>query len=166
MRPIPSWTTTARIITDENPATMIPTWKTSVHTTAFRPPCMRNSGYQIQKGSSTLALHPHSTKRNVTIRIMHNRLISSSSLIEIILYWSVQELHPGTYSGHPGPFWKCTRISFGHTHSLIQYFLHHITWFRSLYQKKNWQTVLILHTYTVPLTLEGIPFIWIKIHTI
>lgn len=47
MRPIPSWTTTARIITDENPATMIPTWKTSVHTTAFRPPCVRNSMYQV-----------------------------------------------------------------------------------------------------------------------
>lgn len=57
-------------------------------------------------------------------------------------------MHPGTYSGHPGPFLKCTRIYFGHTHSLIQYFLHHITWFRSFYQKINWQTVLSLHVYS------------------
>jgi hypothetical protein len=35
---MPCWVIDACIITDANPATMIPTWKTSVQTTALRPP--------------------------------------------------------------------------------------------------------------------------------
>lgn len=137
MCPIPSWTTTARIITDENPATIIPTWKTSVHTTAFRPPCMRNSTYQIQRGSRALALHSHAAKSNVTKQIMHDRLILFYPWTEIILYWDVQKLHPAICSRHAGLSVRCTKDYSGHTHRLSQYFLHHIPWFRSSFVSKD-----------------------------
>ncbi len=79
---IPPCSSTDWTITAKSPAKMMPTWNTSVHTTAFRPPCQGKGTVIHDAHFSKYTLHKH------TMPI----LTSVATLLKIkILYWFYEE---------------------------------------------------------------------------
>ncbi len=79
---IPPCSSTDWTITAKSPDKMMPTWNTSVHTTAFRPPC---------QGKGTVIYDAHLSKYTLYKHTMPI-LTSVATLLKIkILYWFYEE---------------------------------------------------------------------------